>query len=252
MPNLYSVRNWNKLFENNRTRELKKLDWVPIPNKQDGDGYSELICMEDGPALFGTWIVLVQIASKCSPRGRLCRDDGSPHTSQSLARMSRVPAGLIDKAFLVLSGIRWLESESYEIPHPPAGIPHPSEIALTGREGKGRECTEENGMEVNGSVAHDAIDLCNYIQDQIRVAFKQPDRPMSYMEQQQLAEIAKRPRVRDELIMLLAYRQQTDYFPKSVTSLLEKWGKTVDEAGSHTPKSSDSKQRQENITAPRL
>lgn len=140
---LYSVRDWNDLFENNRTRELKKLDWVPIPNKQDGDGYTELLSETDGPAIFGTWIALVQVASKCHPRGQLIRENYEPHTAISLSRMCRFPNGLIARSFAVLVRIRWLDSIPYEIPHlgavlgaeKPSSESHPSEIALTGMKG---------------------------------------------------------------------------------------------------------------------
>ncbi len=35
----YRVRDWGVHFENSRSRDYKKLDWVPIPNKHDGKGY---------------------------------------------------------------------------------------------------------------------------------------------------------------------------------------------------------------------
>ena len=35
------VAGWDEHFENNRTRELKRLHWLPVPNKQDGDGYTD-------------------------------------------------------------------------------------------------------------------------------------------------------------------------------------------------------------------
>ena len=39
----YRIRDWQRHFENNRTRELKVMAWVPVPNKMDGDGYTELV-----------------------------------------------------------------------------------------------------------------------------------------------------------------------------------------------------------------
>ena len=44
------VKDWNKHYENNRSRVLKKLDWLPIPNRLDNEGYIELICHPSGPA----------------------------------------------------------------------------------------------------------------------------------------------------------------------------------------------------------
>ncbi len=58
------IRDWSKLYENNRTRELKRLDWVPVPNRLDGDGYTELLDHPDGGLHYAAWIVMVQIASR--------------------------------------------------------------------------------------------------------------------------------------------------------------------------------------------
>ena len=52
----YRVRDWGVHFENTRSRDYKKLDWVPIPNKHDGKGYRRLIALENGPALFAAWV----------------------------------------------------------------------------------------------------------------------------------------------------------------------------------------------------
>ena len=59
------VKDWNLLFENNRTRGLKHLDWVPMPNKMDSDGYTELVDHPNGAAHLGAWFAIVQIASRC-------------------------------------------------------------------------------------------------------------------------------------------------------------------------------------------
>lgn len=108
---LYRIRNWSKLFENNRTKEIKHMAWVPIPNKQDGDGYTQVMDRPDGAAIFGAWIACVQIASRCDPRGTLIRDGGKPHDSQSLSRMSRMPPAVIQAMLEALSNpdVNWLE-----------------------------------------------------------------------------------------------------------------------------------------------
>ncbi len=33
---VYSVVDWSKNYENNRTRELKRMTWLPLPNSFDG------------------------------------------------------------------------------------------------------------------------------------------------------------------------------------------------------------------------
>lgn len=164
---LYRVHNWSKLYENNRTRELKKLQWVLIPNKQDGEGYTALMDHENGPAHFGAWIVILQIASKCEPRGTLVRACGKPHTPETIGRMSHLPAGLCRDALKRLVGdeIGWMEvvdeSKSCKdlgtIPHPPAENrdAYKNRTEQKGREQK-RNSSSSSGFSHAGKLA-DAV-----------------------------------------------------------------------------------------------
>lgn len=149
------ISGWGQHFENNRTRELKSLDWVPIPNKQDGDGYTDLVEHPSGAAHFGAWIAIVEVASKCRPRGILVRDSGKPHDSRSLARVTRLKAEIFDEAIPRLLEIGWLETqdladqqdttEPNPIPQEDAAIPHQGEEKrlTNGTEGKGREGNDD-------------------------------------------------------------------------------------------------------------
>lgn len=141
---LYKIRNWNSIYENNRTRELKKLDWFPMPNKQDGDGYTLIMAEKDGAAIFGAWVACAQIASRCDPRGTLLRDGSKPHDSVSLSRMSRVSEPVIKKMLDICSSpeVNWLESSELgeEETNPASEREIPASECL---EGKGREGKEE-------------------------------------------------------------------------------------------------------------
>ena len=163
MSTAYRIKDWGKHFENNRTRELKSMTWVPVPNKQDGDGYTALMDHKHGTAHYGAWHVILGIASKCDPRGTLMRDSGQPHTITSISRITRVPEPLLKQAMdrLVSSEIGWVEvvdSQTLE--------PSPQEYATSsqdaasasditegnGREGKGREQTPE-ALRLAGALA---------------------------------------------------------------------------------------------------
>jgi len=150
------VVDWLLNFENNRSRELKKLDWVPVPNKHDGDGLTMLLEHENGAAHFGAWNMIIQVASKCDPRGTLVRHGGKIHDSASLSRMTRIPREIFDEVIprLVDDEIGWLEyvslSDVVTFPHEDAGPTHDDaeisqETAQKGREGKGRERREGKG-----------------------------------------------------------------------------------------------------------
>ena len=145
---LYSIANWNTLYENNRTRELKQLTWVPVPNNHDGDGYTLLVDRSEGAALFGGWIACVQVASKCDPRGTLLRRGGKPHDPDSLSRITRIPKTVFQKLLVIaVEELHWLiVKQVTEAPQDGAVIPQadatiPQEGALNGREGNGMEGT---------------------------------------------------------------------------------------------------------------
>ncbi|MEZ6009750.1 MAG: hypothetical protein R3F05_18585 [Planctomycetota bacterium] len=104
---LYAVVAWLETFENNRTRTMKSMRWVPVPNTHDSDEYTWLVDHADGAGHFACWIAALQIASRCDPRGTLVRANGEPHDAASLARVSRLPAPLWASALprLVQAGL---------------------------------------------------------------------------------------------------------------------------------------------------
>lgn len=109
---LFRIVGWSDHYENNRTREVKNMNWVPIANKLDGDGYTELIDTDgslDGAAIYGAWIACVLVASRCDPRGTLLRSQNRPHTSRTLARITRLPAAAFDAMFEAAQRVGWIE-----------------------------------------------------------------------------------------------------------------------------------------------
>lgn len=137
---VYRIRDWDKHFENNRTRELKRLDWVPVPNRHDGDGFTELLDHKNGMAHYGAWHLILQVASRCDPRGTLLRDGAgggkTAHDEHTLARITRGSASVIKCAIDRLLSIGWLEvyDDAALIPHYPAPA-----CGIVTMEGKGRE-----------------------------------------------------------------------------------------------------------------
>ncbi len=137
---LYCIPNWGKQYENNRSRILRKLDWVMVPNAHDGDGYSGLMARADAPILFTAWILLLQVASKCEPRGTLIRSNGEPHTPESLATRTRGAPEWFETALPFLVKIGWLSCNMpYTKDTAPACHLSGTLVPPKGREGKGRE-----------------------------------------------------------------------------------------------------------------
>jgi hypothetical protein len=151
---LIEIADWNKYYENNRSREIKETEWVPLPNKQGGDGYTELLDHPNGSAHYGAWCALLAVASKCSyvgnisrtllresadavgsiphppagecpdpaehpfGRGILMRSTGIPHDTRSISRLTRIPEKIIAETIPRLLNIGWIKI--YKIPHNPA------------------------------------------------------------------------------------------------------------------------------------
>jgi len=107
---VYRIANWDELFENSRTRQMKTMRWAPIPNKLDGDGYTELIEGHTrGVMHYACWVTLVLVASRCTPRGSLVRANGQTHSPTTLARMTRMETDLIAETIRRVIEIGWLE-----------------------------------------------------------------------------------------------------------------------------------------------
>lgn len=147
----YRIRDWSKHFENNRTRELKELRFVILPNKHDGDGYTELLDHPNGAAHYGAWVAIVQVASKCDVRGTLLRDGDRPHDPASLCRLTRLPEKVFREALPRLAQIGWIEplplqnQVDSEIPQESAGL-----SAAEYRTPPPESAIEQNGIEEKG------------------------------------------------------------------------------------------------------
>ena len=110
----YHVAGWDLHYENNRSRKVKDLTWVPIPNKHDGERYSLLMTEKRAAEIFAAWILILQVASRCHRRGTLVRGDGRPHDAASLAVKTRAPKAWFEVSLIYLEKIGWLTSEVSE------------------------------------------------------------------------------------------------------------------------------------------
>lgn len=112
---------WDDNYENNRTRTMKKMEWVPIPNRMDGLGYATLVDHPNGAAHLGAWLAIVEIASKQDVRGTIPQEPAV--LCRSLARISRLPADIFEEVLPRLVEVGWIQS-LVAIPQEPAGKPH--------------------------------------------------------------------------------------------------------------------------------
>ena len=126
MAKLYRIKNWADNYENNRTREMKNMSWVPLPINLHGSGYVALMSKKNGPAMFGTWCALLELAATCEIRGTFSRGRGIPHTISTISSQLRIPEKLIAATLELLESeeIDWVESiESDIYKENPAPLP---------------------------------------------------------------------------------------------------------------------------------
>jgi hypothetical protein len=144
---IYRIKDWEKHFENNRTKEMKKMSWVPIPVKLSGDGYTLIMDEKDGPAIFGTWIAFVEVGATCEPRGTFVRDSGLPHDAKSLARITRIPVkGMQRMLDFCTQNCKWVEITDLQgnLINPQEGAGIPQEPIALGNSREGKERKEQN------------------------------------------------------------------------------------------------------------
>ncbi len=146
---LYKIADWNKHYENHRTRDLKHLDWIRIPTKMDGDGYTELLDHPDGAAHLGAWLAILLIASRCEPRGTLVRSNGLPHDPVSMSRISRVDPAIFRETLARLYIIGWIECIPNDCNNPAQSRANPAQSRADVAESRARG-EEKRGEEKRG------------------------------------------------------------------------------------------------------
>lgn len=156
----YEIKNWDRIFENAESRKCKKLNWVPIPNKWDGLGFSRLRKHKNFVVAFAGWSLITQIASKMPQRGILVTADGWELSPVDMADLTGCPEDVFSKALEVLCApeIGWIirkDSENLpERPDAPEDNPDtsgqtPGTSGQTPVEQKGTEQKEKKGDEAS-------------------------------------------------------------------------------------------------------
>ena len=160
----YRITDWSKIYENNRTREMKHMAWVPVPNRMDGEGYTELVNHPNGAAHLGAWLAILEIASRCDERGTLLRGNGRPHDAASFSTVSRLPVEIFKEVIPRLLDIGWMSVEvekqsTCTIPQLPAEKPQANaEIPQVGDQERKERKNGKNRTEATAPKAKWEID----------------------------------------------------------------------------------------------
>lgn len=105
----FRIKGWNKHYENNRSRELRRPEWFPCSNSFEGRGYMELCDNPAGTSHYGAWCMLLAVASRMPCRGLLVTDSGHPLSVRDIARMTRGAEAVFMEAMPRLLAIGWVE-----------------------------------------------------------------------------------------------------------------------------------------------
>lgn len=116
----WSIKDWNEVFEDHRSREVTRLHYLPCRVlDRKSDAYATLVTMDGGVEAYGVFWALVLIAARCPVRGVLS-DDRGPMTAIRLAVKSRLPVNSVERALGLLSmpEVGWLQqvSSTHEVP----------------------------------------------------------------------------------------------------------------------------------------
>lgn len=119
MADLYQVIDWDRCFETHRTREKDSQSHCLVPNKQNGEGYTQLLTMENGESLYGAFHALILFLSKQPARNRdgyLTEDgtkDGKRITPAELASMIKFSEITVKSMLDTITGeIGWIANHS--------------------------------------------------------------------------------------------------------------------------------------------
>lgn len=111
LPPTYRIRNWDDSFETSESRKVKRLDWVAVPTDLQSTGLIELITGHpNGEKHVGAWLVILELAATCSPRGTLVRESGKPHTVRTIANATRFSEATIAETIQRACVIGWMEA----------------------------------------------------------------------------------------------------------------------------------------------
>ena len=108
---LYQVIDWDKYFENSRSRQIDECRFVLVPNKQHGLGYGRLMTSE--PSHYGVWIAILCLCSRQpSPRDGYLTEggtpDGPPLSALDISIITKAPEEVVKLALDKLVEIKWI------------------------------------------------------------------------------------------------------------------------------------------------
>lgn len=110
MSPVYAIKDWNEVFEDRRSREVARLQFLPcrvLDSKSDA--YASLVAQDGGVEAYGVFWALVLVAARCPVRGILA-DDRGVLTPLRMSVKARIPLPIVERSIPLLSSpdVGWL------------------------------------------------------------------------------------------------------------------------------------------------
>ena len=226
----YQIIDWDKHYENNRSRQVERLHWVSVPNRHDGEGYSIIMADSRAAEIFAAWILMIQVASKCHPRGSLVRDDGTPMSLRAISLKTRANLKWFEYAIPKLLEVGWIQPLTEEC-HLVAPERQATDADMTP---PCEERREENGKKEENSLALSGRK--NAIPDYVLDAFTGIGRrKTTAWSDKEMIAYRKLKLTEQELIQHLALFAKArtagwPYHRKDTVTLLNNWQSEVERA----------------------
>jgi hypothetical protein len=136
------IANWDAHYETAESRRIKVTTWVATPNGHNSVNYRRLMKHANGMAHFGAWMLILQTASKCSPRGLLMFGSvghREAHTPETIADTTGASEKILAEAIERLLQIGWLEEVELDAQQAAGGAQQAAGLPTTTGEGRTRE-----------------------------------------------------------------------------------------------------------------
>lgn len=104
-----AINAWGRIFEANLVKDAASSLMIPMKR---GTGFAKLALLPNGAAAYGVWVMLLQVALGCVPRGTLVFTDKQglhAHDADSLHLVTGFSQDDIRCALIDLLDIGWLE-----------------------------------------------------------------------------------------------------------------------------------------------
>lgn len=176
----FRIKDWDKTFENYRSREVEHLRYVSLPVRQDSESFKLLMASLEGRSAYMVFIILVAIAARCPVRGRLADDKGDI-TPQRVNARTGIPAPEVAGAIEILArpDIGWLipdDAAPTAAPPAPTGNRQSKSPPSDGNPPPSGTCGKYHPRTDGAPIAHDRAPKDQTRPDQKGEEEKRPER----------------------------------------------------------------------------